>query len=266
MRKKVKYRISLYIFLSLWMGIASTLALSPTDNYRQHIKERRTGELCYLAEDTSIEDVKTAFSDNKKAIKKSLRKSGAANLNVFALEDVNGKNVLLIHRLDPNTGKPTLLALPDSVRETFDAHPESARRRDGEATLLDMELICHLPCAVNKKPTGEIQRIGLVTELKPEMEEKYRSLHQAVWPGVIDQITRSNISNWTTWCVEIEGKLYLISYFEYIGADKAADDADMAADPTTLRWWKITDACQQPLPQEEGSGPWSAMIPILHID
>ena len=51
-----------------------------------------------------------------------------------------------------------------------------------------------------------------------------------------------------------------------IGADKAADDADMAADPTTLRWWKITDACQQALPQEEGSGPWTAMTPLLHID
>lgn len=243
------------------------LALSPTDNYRQHIEERRTGELAYLAKDTSIEDVKKAFEDNRAAIKKSARKNKVSNLTVFALEDVNGKNLLLAHRYDPTTGKPSMMAWPEDVRKTLAPHEHANRRRDGEKTFLDMELICHLPCAADQKPTGEIQRIGLVTELRPEMEEKYRTLHQTVWPAVIDQISRSKLRHWTTWCTQIGDKLYLIAYCEYIGTDKDADDADMASDPTTLRWWKITDACQKPLPQQEGKGgTWSGMTPVFHLD
>ena len=176
-------------------------------------------------------------------------------MNVFAFESINGKNILLAHRYDPVSGKPTLIAWSEVLRETLAPHPHAACRKDGETALLDLELICHLPCADEKKTTGEIHRVGLICELNPDMEQKYRTLHQTVWPGVIDQMSRSNYRHWTTWCVEIESKLYLIAYFEYIGTDKAADDADMASDPTTIRWWKHTDACQQKLPQEEGAGP-----------
>lgn len=249
------------------VSVLTAMAISPTNNYRQHIQKRHTAELAYLAEGTSVDDVKALLTENAEAIKASLHKQGASNLSVFAMTDVNGKTLIVAHRNDPNKGKPTLLAWPKAIREKLVSHEDAARRRDGETTLLDMELICHLPCAVDKVPAGEVQRIGLVTELRPEMEEKYRTLHQTVWPAVIDQITRSNYRHWTTWCTEIGDKIYLIAYFEYVGLDLNADNADMGGDPTTIRWWKITDACQKPLPQQEGKGGmWAGMTPLLYIN
>ena len=40
----------------------------------------------------------------------------------------------------------------------------------------------------------------------------------------------------------------------------------MAADPETQRWWKITDAMQQPV---EGAAPgqmWAPMNEVFHFD
>lgn len=263
----MKNKHALWFGLLLWAGAVYVSALSPTDNYRQHISERRTGELVYLAEGVDLDEVRKVLHANTASLKTSLSQQNARNLSVFALEGVNGKTVIFAHRYDPVSGKPTLLAWPESLRDKLAPHEHAGRRRDGETGFLDMELICHLPCAVDKKPEGEVMRVGLVTELKPEMEKEYRTLHQTVWPGVIDQISRSNYRHWTTWCTEIGDKIYLIAYFEYVGSNLEADNADMAADPTTIRWWKHTDACQRRLPQQEGQGGmWSGMELLIHID
>ena len=241
-------------------------ALSPTDNYRQHAEDRRTGELVYLSEDVTLEEARALLEAARPALAQSLHAQGGSNLSVFAMEDVDGKTILLAHREDPPGQKPSRLDWPEPLRNRLVAHEHAGRQRLGEQHWLDMELICHLPCAADKEPDGEVARFGLVTRLRPDKEGTYRTLHQTVWPGVIDQITRSNTRHWTTWCVEIAGQLYLVAYCEYVGTDKAADDADMASDPVTQRWWKLTDACQQPLPQQEGKGgPWSAMTLLLHI-
>ena len=259
-----------HLFLILGAGVfvscVTASALSPYDNYRQYAPERRTGELVYVGEGISVEEIRAVLEDSRPEFERSLRAQGGSNLSVFAMEDVHGKTVLLAHRYDPPGQAPSKLVWPASIRDYLVPHEHAARRRDGEQTWLDMELICYLPCAVDKEPDGEVVRYGLITMLKPDMEQKYRTLHQTVWPGVIDQIARSNVRHWTTWCVELEKRLYLVAYFEYVGSDKAADDADMANDPVTQRWWKHTDACQQPLPQQEGKGgPWSAMTLLLHV-
>lgn len=229
--------------------------------------ERRTGELVYVAEDSSLEEVRNVLLSAADAIRASLHKQGASNLSLYAMEDVDGKTILFAHRYDPVGKHPTRLEWPASLRGHLVSHEHAGRRRDGETNWLDMELICYLPCAVDKEPDGEVVRYGLVTRLKPEMEYTYRTLHQTVWPGVMDQIARSNYRHWSAWCTEMDHQLYLIAYFEYVGLDKTADDADMAGDPTTIRWWKLTDACQKPLPQQEGKGgPWSTMELLLHID
>ena len=100
-------------------------------------------------------------------------------------------------------------------------------------------------------------RFAMVTRIKPEKEQEYRVLHQTVWPGVVDQMNRANNRNFSIFFTEIGDELYEFFYLEYVGTD-AARDADMnKADPFNQRWWKITDACQDPLPDADGI--WSMM-------
>ena len=100
----------------------------------------------------------------------------------------------------------------------------------------------------NERP----RRFHAVTGLRREKAEYYYELHVQPWPGVLEMLTRSNVRNYSIAVVEIERKLYLLCYFEYVGDDFEADMKAIAADPETQRWWKETDPCQVPLPQAKG--------------
>ena len=67
--------------------------------------------------------------------------------------------------------------------------------------------------------------------IRPERIDEYKRLHAAVWPQVIEQIKRCNISNYTIYLREPENILF--SHFEYHGQDFEADMAAMARDPET---------------------------------
>lgn len=115
--------------------------------------------------------------------------------------------------------------------------------------------------AVDTEPNRNMgKQSGLVSELVPERELSYRSLHQTNWPGVIDQMRRSNYRNWTTFLTEWKGALLLFTYVEYIGEDQAADDAAMGIDPVTLRWWSHTQPCIRSV--DSGGSAWSKMVRI----
>jgi L-rhamnose mutarotase len=102
------------------------------------------------------------------------------------------------------------------------------------------------------------RRVHSVTGLKRERADYYIKLHANAWPGVLRRIKESNIRNYSVALKEIEGKLYLFSYFEYVGENYEADMAKIAADPETQRWWKETDPCQIPLPDAKAEGKiWS---------
>jgi L-rhamnose mutarotase len=98
------------------------------------------------------------------------------------------------------------------------------------------------------------KRYASVTGLKPEKEAYYRKLHANPWPTITKKIHDCNIRNYSIHRIEIGGKPYLFSYFEYVGKDFDADMAKMAADPETRRWWKETDPCQSPLPEAAKKG------------
>ena len=107
-----------------------------------------------------------------------------------------------------------------------------------------------------------MQRIGSVIGLKPEAREEYERIHANVWPTVLKQIAASNIRNYSIYRY---GDL-LFSYFEYVGADYAADMAKMAADPETRRWWAICEPMQSPV-AERADGEWWATLPeLFHAD
>lgn len=121
------------------------------------------------------------------------------------------------------------------------------------------------PSPGNQKASG-VMRFGSIIGLKPEKEEYYRELHAEVWPGVIDRLRKSNVSNYSIHLVEIEGKKYLVSYLEYTGKDYQADMDRIAADPETRRWWKETDPCQFSLDPDESGIKWNPMEMVFWME
>lgn len=112
-----------------------------------------------------------------------------------------------------------------------------------------------------------MKRHGSIVGLREEKIEEYNRLHADVWPDVLDRIHRSNIRNYSIFLRKLpDGKHYLFSYFEYVGSDFAADMAAMAADPRTQEWWKITDPCQEPLPDRAEGEWWAAAEEVFHVD
>ncbi len=107
-----------------------------------------------------------------------------------------------------------------------------------------------------------MKRYGTIIGLKPEAEKEYRRYHAAVWPEVLETIRQCNIRNYSIYLKD--GLLY--SYFEYYGADFAADMARMAADPATQRWWAIMQPMQKPLATRKSGEWWAEMEEVFHLD
>ena len=80
-----------------------------------------------------------------------------------------------------------------------------------------------------------MKRMSQIIRLRPEKMAEYNELHASVWPEVLACIARCNIRNYSIFLREPENLLF--AYYEYHGADYAADMAKMAADPKTQEWW-----------------------------
>ena len=110
-----------------------------------------------------------------------------------------------------------------------------------------------------------VLRFGSVIGLKPEMEAVYRELHANAWDTVTACLARFYIHNYSIFITELEGKNYLFSYFEYTGSAYEQDMRAVAADPETLRWWRATDPCQNPLPGRASGANWSDMERVFFM-
>lgn len=108
------------------------------------------------------------------------------------------------------------------------------------------------------------RRVGLVIELRPEMEERYRALHADPWEGVLRRITDSNIRDYSIYLARVHGRLLLFSHFRYVGEDFDADMARIAADEETRRWWRETDPCQLVLPGTPEGDQWFPAEEVFH--
>lgn len=81
-------------------------------------------------------------------------------------------------------------------------------------------------------------RYGGVIYVNEDKLEEYKKLHSAVWPDVLDRLTKSNIRNFTIYyCKQLS---VLFSHMEYIGEDVEKDMAAIAADPKTKEWWRVS--------------------------
>ena len=107
-----------------------------------------------------------------------------------------------------------------------------------------------------------VKRYGQRIRVRAERIQEYERLHAEPWPGVLDQIRRSNIRNYTIFRHGSD----LFAYFEYGGDDFDADMAAMAADETTQRWWALTDAMQEPLSDRDRGAWWVTLDEVFHTD
>ena len=108
----------------------------------------------------------------------------------------------------------------------------------------------------------EVKRYGMVVRLRPDGEQRYRELHEQVWPPVLAMIRACNIRNYSIYA---HGGM-LFSYFEYCGDDFAADMAKMAADPATQEWWAVVKPLQEPLADRKEGEWWAEMDEVFHMD
>ncbi|MET7352125.1 L-rhamnose mutarotase [Streptomyces mirabilis] len=106
-----------------------------------------------------------------------------------------------------------------------------------------------------------MKRIAQTIGLRPERRAEYLELHSAVWPGVEAALHRAHIRNYS---IFLHGDV-LFAYFEYHGDDFEADMAALEADPVTQDWWKLTDPCQEPLPDRGDSRQWTELPEIWHL-
>jgi L-rhamnose mutarotase len=104
------------------------------------------------------------------------------------------------------------------------------------------------------------ERYGSVLRVRPEHFEEYKQAHQAVWPEVLEMITKCHIRNYSIY--HHEG--YLFSYLEYWGDDFKADMKRMAADPATQRWWAYMEPMQEPLHSRNPGDWWARMDEVFH--
>jgi len=97
--------------------------------------------------------------------------------------------------------------------------------------------------------------MGSIIGLKKETEDQYIALHNNTFPGVLDRIHRSNISDYSIFL--FNGMLF--SHMVYDGADFKSDMDAMGTDKTTREWWKLTDPMQQPLSNRKENEWWAGL-------
>lgn len=191
----------------------------------------------------------------------ALKEQNITGLAAYRQKLADGKNRVMIYF--DYAGQDYLQAAADAestavfqtLEKWIEPHPRAARYG---TKWLQMEWISYI--RASQKEGKAANRFAMVTRIRPEKEQEYRILHQTVWPGVVDQMVRGNYRDFSIFFVEIGNELYEFFHVDYVGTDAEKDGEMNSSDPCNLRWWKLTDACQDPLPG--ASGPWLMMDKI----
>lgn len=109
-----------------------------------------------------------------------------------------------------------------------------------------------------------VRRMGMVIGIKPERLAEYKALHDNPWPEMDAALSAANIRNYSIYLRQPENLLF--GYWEYTGADFAADMQVLGERPVTRRWLALTDPCQTPLTSAASGEWWSDMPEIFHLD
>jgi L-rhamnose mutarotase len=107
-----------------------------------------------------------------------------------------------------------------------------------------------------------MRRVAQVIRVKPEKLAEYRELHLGVPEPVLRQLRRAHIANYS---IHLLGDR-LFSYFEYHGDDLEADLAAIGEDEATQQWWRLTDPCQEPVPDARPGEWWASMEQVFLME
>ncbi len=107
-----------------------------------------------------------------------------------------------------------------------------------------------------------MKQFGQVIGVKPETYDEYVEAHAAVWPEVLDMISKPNIKNYSIYLHNNQ----LFAYFEYYGGDFEADMQKMADDRKTQEWWDWMMPMQESLETRAEDEWWSTMLEVFHHD
>jgi L-rhamnose mutarotase len=242
------------------LSALSVFGFSPYENYLQSGEQTHVA-LIAAAKEGQVDELQSAlqsFSDIKTA--QAFKKVAISNLSSYRKElqgktwfmiyfDYDGKNYL--EAVNAFESTPCVQALIPLIVP----HPRAKRYGN---TWLQMEWMNYI--RGSRKKGAPSDRFAMVTRIKPEKEQEYRTLHQTVWPGVVDQMVRGNYRDFSIFFVEMGDELFEFFHVDYVGTHSEQDDEKNKADPFNQRWWKITDACQDPLP--DATGVWSMMNTI----
>ena len=95
---------------------------------------------------------------------------------------------------------------------------------------------------------GQVQRVGMVTQLRTDKIAAYKQLHADSNFGVRDLLVKYHMRNFSIYLQQIDGKWYEFAYYEYTGTNFEADMAVMAKEPRNIAWHKLCDPMRKPLP------------------
>jgi len=185
-----------------------------------------------------------------------LEASGAVRRGGLYLREIDGDAYLFQYVEKSDASAPDLF---QGVLQWVEPLPVAARN---DRVFEPMERIFYEAGVAEKEPDADVMRIAMFTELKPEKEAHYRLLHDNPWPDVIAAIKKANFRHFSVFLEEINGRVYLFGWLEYVGSDIAADGAINKQDPASIRWWEETDACQI-APDDAGDGMWGGMTELF---
>ncbi|KAG6551886.1 hypothetical protein Mapa_006502 [Marchantia paleacea] len=115
----------------------------------------------------------------------------------------------------------------------------------------------------------EPRRICQIIKIKPSALEEYKRLHRNVWPGVLANLEKQQIVDYSIH-YDPEHSL-LIANFKYVGDNWEVDSKLGLADEETRRWWHVTDACQETLVEgstgsTDAKGWWKDLEEVFRFE
>lgn len=110
-------------------------------------------------------------------------------------------------------------------------------------------------CQIIKLPSGNVQ--------------EYVRLHQNVPQGVLDNLRKYNIHDYSIH--HAPDLNLLIAHMRYTGTDLQADSQKMREDPVNQQWWSMTDPLQKTLVEgstgsTDARGWWMNLDEVFYFE
>lgn len=117
-----------------------------------------------------------------------------------------------------------------------------------------------------RKP--DIRRVGQMTEIRPDMIERYRQLLTEMPSGIPESLKACNMTNYSVFLKELEDNRHvLFSYFEYTGGDYESERDILLNDQDVRKWCDIIGTeCLADPPQEKKGEWWSDMKEVFYFE